>query len=245
MYNFTLKKDKPDTLIDLGVRLALMLDVGKLRNAYSGRERLIWRDGTLKEYVQDVFPDTAVLDHSGIKLSTLFTARNLNRVTGFRVELTTNLGDHLRWREGDKTVSIFHHASFLQCQQMNSIYPDGFVEETLRTLVLLFPQGDKNTKWWYSKRDNDAKDLDPGVLDCGRIREDHLQIEKYTFWHDRLVILKEAFDRSQPRSLLQLWNDRRDSSQWYTLWVVIFLTLFFGLIQSIEGAIQIYKIYHP
>lgn len=106
-----------DDLIDLGVRLALMLDVGELRNAYSGRKRLIWKDGQLKQFVRDVFPDTICQDHTGVKLSSSFTARSLNYVTGFKVELTTNLADHLRWRERDKTLSIFHHASFLQCQQ--------------------------------------------------------------------------------------------------------------------------------
>jgi hypothetical protein len=66
-------------------------------------------------------------------------------------------------------------------------------------------------------------------------------MEKYRFWHDRLVILKEAFDESQPKTLLQLWNDKRDRTQWYTLWVAIGITLFFGLVQSIEGGMQVYK----
>jgi len=106
-----------DSSIDLAVRLVLMLDIGELRNAFSGRRRLIWVDGSLQEFVRDIFPDKKSLSHDGVKLGTPFTARNLDRVTGFRVELTTNLADHLRLRYEDKTVSMFHHASFLRCQQ--------------------------------------------------------------------------------------------------------------------------------
>jgi ABC-type Fe3+ transport system permease subunit len=57
------------------------------------------------------------------------------------------------------------------------------------------------------------------------------------------VVLKEAFDEAEPRSLSQLWFDRRVRVQWYTLWVavlVFILTIFFGLVQSVEGALQVY-----
>lgn len=126
----------------------------------------------------------------------------------------------------------------------NSIFPEGLIEETIQTLALLFPQGDKDTEKWYYKQDN-PEDLDSGVLNCGYLRDDYRQIEKYKFWHNRLVILKEAFDESQPKTISQLWNDRRGGSQWYALWVAIGLTLFFGLVQSIEGGFQVYKAYKP
>ena len=105
-----------DSSIDLAARLAFMLDIGELRNAFSGRRRLIWIKGTVQGFVEDIFADQAVLEHEGIKLGTAFTARNLNLVAGLRIELTTNLADHLRLRNEDRTVSIFHHASFLRCQ---------------------------------------------------------------------------------------------------------------------------------
>jgi len=109
--------DMFNSSIDLAVRLILMLDVGELRNAFSGRRRLIWNDGSLQNFVREIFPDRLSSGHKGVKLGTTFTTRNLGRITGFRVELTTNLADHLRLRDEDRTVSIFHHASFLQCQQ--------------------------------------------------------------------------------------------------------------------------------
>lgn len=80
------------------------------------------------------------------------------------------------------------------------------------------------------------------VLKCGTVVR---HIDKYRFWRDRLVQLKEAFDDTRPRTVTQWWNDRRDGVQWWTFWAVISLTIFFGLVQSIEGAIQVYKAYNP
>jgi hypothetical protein len=74
------------------------------------------------------------------------------------------------------------------------------------------------------------------------------QIEQFRFWRDRLVILKEAFDDATPRTLSQWWYDRRNGVQWYTFWVavlVLVLTILFGLVQCIEGGLQVYKAYHP
>ncbi|KAL2063633.1 hypothetical protein VTL71DRAFT_5438 [Oculimacula yallundae] len=233
-----------DGAIDLAVRLLLMLDVGELPNTLSGRRQLVWDNGRpLKDFVRDTFPEKVTLGHDGVRLGPEFTARNLDRMTGFRVELTTNLADHLRFRHDDKTVSIFYHASFLRLERKSktSLFPDGFVEETLRTIALLFPSNRDTEKWYYKQLD--LSQLDPGALKCGHFEDESRRIETYRFWHDRLVVLKQEFDESPPTNLTQLWNDRRLGSQWYALWVAIGITLFFGLVQSIEGAIQVYKAY--
>jgi hypothetical protein len=72
--------------------------------------------------------------------------------------------------------------------------------------------------------------------------------EKFTFWRDELLTLKEKFDEPRPTSIVHFWYDRRNKVQWYTFWIaalVLCLTIFFGLVQSIEGASQVYKAYHP
>ncbi|KAK4443851.1 hypothetical protein QBC34DRAFT_488186 [Podospora aff. communis PSN243] len=56
---------------------------------------------------------------------------------------------------------------------------------------------------------------------------------------------ERLYDQAKPRTLRQWWNDRREGSQWYALWVAVGFTVFFGLVQSIEGALQAYKSYHP
>jgi hypothetical protein len=61
-------------------------------------------------------------------------------------------------------------------------------------------------------------------------------------------MLKQAFDEATPMKMSQWWHDRRNGYQWYTLWVavfVLFLTVFFGMVQSVEGALQVWKAFHP
>jgi hypothetical protein len=133
----------------------------------------------------------------------------------------------------------------------SNIFPEGLLEETLDTLALLFPTSDKKIESWYRKISRLAPApllLDQKVTRCGQLRLEKRRVEHFKFWHDRLVILKQEFDHSRPSTLSQWWVDRRNSVQWYTFWVavfVIFLTIFFGLVQSVLSALQLYKAYHP
>jgi hypothetical protein len=59
--------------------------------------------------------------------------------------------------------------------------------------------------------------------------------------------LKQIFDESRHVKLSQWCYDRRDGFLWYTFSVAVFvllLTVFFGLVQSIEGALQVYNAHH-
>lgn len=128
------------------------------------------------------------------------------------------------------------------------LFPDGFVEETRRTLTLLLPSGPETRKWFRKQQTAKNYILDPKVIECGRLKADDRQIEKFRFWRDRLVILKQVFDEAKPGNISQWWWDRRNWVQWYTFWVaviVLFLTFFFGLIQCVEGGIQVYKALVP
>jgi hypothetical protein len=100
---------------------------------------------------------------------------------------------------------------------------------------------------WFKKLSSYVK-IDPRLIKCGHLRADDRQIENFTFWHDRLVILKQVFDEARPSTLSQWWFDRRNGVQWYTFWVailVLILTIFFGFAQCVEGALQVYKAFHP
>lgn len=90
--------------------------------------------------------------------------------------------------------------------------------------------------------------IDRQLARCGRLRLDDRQIETYRFWHDRLIVLKQAFDEARLVGLAQWWYDPRNGYQWYTFWVAVFvllLTVFFGTVQSVEGALPVWKVYHP
>lgn len=126
---------------------------------------------------------------------------------------------------------------------------------------MLFPQsayarlrrGDRHKQQWFTKLRQNYQSNPGGILDknltkCGTLDVKSRQIEQFEFWRDRLVILKQAYDDATPRTLSQWWHDSRNGVQWYTFWVAILilvLTIIFGLIQCIEGGLQVYKAYHP
>jgi hypothetical protein len=128
------------------------------------------------------------------------------------------------------------------------MFPPRFIDETQRTLALLFPQYDTASTKWLQRQQSQLQ-LDSKILGCGQLSSEDRQIDKFEYWHDRLVVLKQLFDDAEPRSLTQWWRDRRRPAQWYNFWfavaLVVGLTLLFGLVQSIEGGLQAYKQYNP
>ena len=141
----------------------------------------------------------------------------------------------------------FTTTSILGHHKGNQVFPPGFIDETLRTLSLLFPQYDpKSCKWVKSQQTQFG--LDHRISEAGQLTTEERQIENFAFWHDRIGILKQVFDEAEPRTIAQWWCDRRRRVQWYTFWtavIVVILTVLFGVVQCIEGGLQVYKAYHP
>jgi hypothetical protein len=135
------------------------------------------------------------------------------------------------------------------------MYPKNFVRESLYILMLLFPSTDRKTKQWLQAElptDLESTRIDLGLLHVGSFKHGHAsrRLENYHFWHDRQGALKDAFDEATPpsKALLKALSDRKQGDRWLNSWVAtiaIGLTLFFGLVQSVEGAVQVYKPYHP
>ena len=176
------------------------------------------------------------------------------------------MADHLLLTEDDRVVLVFHCVSYLKMQQRSvllqrhwgyanhcrrsevGLFPENLVSETLKSLALLFPQNDSNTQKWLRSQaqTSAATPVDPGVGRCGTLRTHDRRFEEFSFWHDRLVILKQAFDESRPWKLSQWWYDRRDGNQWYTFWIAVMVfvaAVIFGIIQCVEGALQVYISY--
>lgn len=60
-------------------------------------------------------------------------------------------------------------------------------------------------------------------------------------------MIQKAHDESEPKALPQWWNGRRKKVQWYTFWaaiLILVLTIVFGMIQSVNGIMQVYAAYH-
>jgi hypothetical protein len=104
--------------INLAVQLLLMIPIGAFTTlggviTVSGETNLYWKQGTITELVStEISSQTQMKEH--IRLDKPFNARNLKRIAGIEIRWTTNLADHLRMRDDDTAVEIFHCASFLR-----------------------------------------------------------------------------------------------------------------------------------
>ncbi|KAK3378633.1 hypothetical protein B0T24DRAFT_522930 [Lasiosphaeria ovina] len=235
--------------IDLAARLLLMIKVGDLWPKVHLARPIKWDRGTIKEHIERCFPAKTELSHDKVNLDKILNARNLSKIAGIEVVWTDNLTDHLRVMDDD-TVAVFHHASFLLRQQSDeSLFPHDFLHETLQTLKLLFPRWDRPTQAWFrNEMSRSSGALDPALVQVGYLSADERKFENFKYWHDRLVMVAQAFDEARPNSIRRWWVDRRNGVQWSTFWIavaVLILTVVFGLIQCIEGGIQAYKVLNP
>ena len=202
-------------------------------------------DETLREFIA-----RTVASHSTQKdqyrISLAFNARAFEKVAGIKVLWTRDLLSHLEVGLNDSTLALFHNVKILQLYEQSSlrnIFPDSFLDETRRTLSLMLPVADKaSVKWFHSKQRRLGLDMAAG--ECRHLRATQRNIQDFDFWRDRLIIAREAFDLSQPRGLVQFWRDDRNKVQWWTFWVAITVFLL-TLIGVVEGALQVYKAYHP
>jgi hypothetical protein len=90
-----------------------------------------------------------VLRNSNIRFENALAASNIESIADMEICWTNNLAGHLRLVDDyKKIVAIIHHATFLECQNSNPLFPSGLINEMLRTLALLFPKYNKQIKRW-------------------------------------------------------------------------------------------------
>lgn len=112
------------------------------------------------------------------------------------------------------------------------------IDETLATIDLLAPLTKPDCNSWL------ADEIRRGAVDRNIMHRDPPNLDKarYCFWQGKLSIIEEAFGKAKPTGFFQWWHDRRDMQQWWGFWLVvagIFLTVLFGLIQSVTGILQV------
>lgn len=144
-----------------------MISIGEPPLGTDGPNTIRWDTGTLRDFTTAYCGPAG----SGVKLQPdklqigrIFTALNLNKIGGMRIEWTRNLADHLRLIDDDKTVSVFDCVAYLRFQRKvhKQLFPPGFIDETLHTLALLLPQNDGDTQEWIATQIEDYE-LDPLV----------------------------------------------------------------------------------
>ncbi|KAK8044407.1 hypothetical protein PG993_004431 [Apiospora rasikravindrae] len=237
--------------IHLCARLLLMVTIGEPPNGLPGPSTMYWKSGTITDFTESCFGVQHQLNPENAQISKMLTMLNLQKIGGMEIEWTRNLADHLRLIDDDRRILVFSCISFLKFQHrhsasnIQSLFPSGFLEETLRTFSLLFPQNDSASQKWLSSqiKGRDHISLDPALLHCGSLWIHERRYENFKYWNNRLVILKQALDDARPQTMMQWWHDRRNGVQWYTFWVAILVfivTIFFGIIQSLEGALQVW-----
>jgi hypothetical protein len=106
--------------IDLTARLLLMMDFGCPEYGFTHQTQIKWMTKSLNETVKEYFSTSSGFSHGlhqeSVSLERVFSARNLERIAGIQIEWTTNLADHLRLTDEEDKISVFHYASFLECQ---------------------------------------------------------------------------------------------------------------------------------
>ena len=239
--------------IFLTVRLWLMVNVGSstVFTVLPGTSSPEWaEDQSLDEFIDACFP----VSEWGPRLSQWpfsLNAYNLERVGGFELVWTNHLADHLYLNEDLGTISVYPHVQalrgLLHAKSPDQALPDRLLLETLQSLALIIPRANRDCKTWFDKmRTRYPEDIDKGAGDVALLYWARSP-EKYKFWGQRLITIKLAYDASEPKNLGQWWHDRRRRVEWYTFWVavlVVFLTILFGLVQSVTGVMQVYYASH-
>lgn len=228
--------------LDLVVRLWLNLHVRSqdfpLGPSLSDMTETEWLEkATLNKLVKDCFqPSSYSLNEQNKNIDPAFTIKNLRRFCRIKVQWTANLRDHLLYDRSTATLHLFpHKICLISHLDSRNVLPKDFVAETLRTLDLLFPFGEEDTRKYLDQTGQtfyrtSSRDLSRAT-DFGEFR----------YWHKRLMVLHGVFNQA-PRSILQLWYDRRNPLQWWTFWLaalIAVLTIVFGVISSYTGFQQL------
>ncbi|KAH7317220.1 hypothetical protein BKA65DRAFT_111276 [Rhexocercosporidium sp. MPI-PUGE-AT-0058] len=227
--------------IDLAARMMLMMSIGDSSLSLPIGQSMQWKSGSLQSLINEEFaPGTGPQEICPFPKR--FNARYLKRIAGIKISWTSNLADHLLMNDDEGRVSVFHNITFLKLHQQSTsvLLSDDLIAETIRTLALLFPSNSPTTRKYFEKL-RKRYSLDPEAGACGHLKANVRKMENFTHWGERLSILKQAFDDSEPSTIPQWWHDDRKRVQWWTFWIaalVLFLTIVFGAISSVTAIIQ-------
>ena len=221
-------------LVDFVGRAALFIDIKG------------WRpDETFQTFISRAIARKSVLQDE-FRMPRSFNARTFARVAGINVQWTRDLASHLEVTGDDSDIAIFHCVAVLDLYEQSDfgkLFPAGFIDETRRTMALMLPTADGRTRSWL-KTEQRKRRLDPRCGSCPHLKASQRHTRDFEFWGDRIVIAKEVFDERQPRGILQVWRDNRNQVQWWTFWIAIILFVL-TVVACVEGALQVYKAYHP
>ena len=233
-----LSDDKISRSMDLTLRLWLCIYVRskdlRVGASLANMTEIEWQDSTsLKRLAQDCFPVySGLVPSQGGNIDPAFTVQNLQKLCRIKVHWTGNLLDHLSYDSSTKTLRLFPHKVFLISHwESCEVLPKAFISETIQTLDLLFPIGEEDTSK-YLKQEGQTF-----YRTSFRNQIRATDFGEFRYWGKRLEKLHDVFNQ-QPKTVLQMWYDRRNPLQWWTFWLaalIVLLTFTFGIISSYTG----------
>lgn len=120
-------------------------------------------------------------------------------------------------------------------------YDSELIEETIKSLDLLFPKwDDRTTKFLDSEKQYIHLDGEPPYERFSKIHE-------FRYWNGRLLDLVTEF-HSSPTRWGQIWRDRRNPIAFWTFWIglcIALMTLLFGITASLLAGFALQAALHP
>ena len=114
-------KEALEALVDLAARAVTMVSVG-------GSPELAWTGGSLQQLLAAKLPQTPTLVCEKTALPKTFHGFSVENGAKITVEFTDNLADHLLLVNDGAGVLVFHHVSFLECQEKSRcVTPSQFI----------------------------------------------------------------------------------------------------------------------
>jgi len=192
-----------------------------------------WKgDETLNAMADSCFEKTTNAVYTDSELDDLSAAK-LERVCLLHIEWTDCLNDHLKLtgNRGKRILFLYQQKSTLiNHENAGSPIPAAALDEAIRSLELLLPTGDPETRRLLKKA---------GKLSLLRKawppKHRISNLDEFDYWKPRLKRLLNLL-HGAPESFLQRLFDTRDIGQWAALWVgifgILFLTLLFGILAT-------------
>lgn len=112
-------------------------------------------------------------------------------------------------------------------QQYEPILPRELLQETICTLILLFPNWEKDTQKLLARYNQEFPDLAPLFEEVFSLQYPHRpSLRDFVFWRERLLELHETVYMAPPDSWRQLLLDNRNPLQYYTFWIAAVVFVF-------------------
>ena len=228
--------------MDLAARLWLTLHVRSedfpVGPSLSDMTETSWAAASsLKGIIRETFPTNPYSsNNSNTRIDPSFTVVRLHKICRIKIHWTANLRDHLSFNRSTSTLFFFpHKICLISHLESCDILPKDFVAETIRTFDLLAPFGDESTQKFLDETRQSF--YRTSYRDLPRATD----LEEFRYWRKRLTELHDVYNEA-PRSVLQIWHDRRNPLQWWTFWLAVaiaVMTIIFGIITSYTGFRQV------